>query len=359
MRIRKASQKFEAWLRKQTELVDADLDLKHARMAADPYSFCRATFYRWAQTWPEACRELAPAPLVLAVGDLHVENFGTWRDAHGRLIWGVYDFEESYPLPYASDLVRLSVSAQLASASKHLSLNAEEACAGILEGYRDGLKSGGVPFVLEEHHAWLRSAATGETRAPKLFWEEINSLRTIRSSVPKGARKALESLLPQKDMEYRIVHRRPDIGNLGRPCYVALADWNGGMVAFEAKTLLPSACAWAQGGKSFRKSLYERVTNAAIRLADPLVRFRGQWIARRLAPDCSRLDLSAIHPGTDLSQFPYAWGFETANLHLGSAFSLDEIRKHLAKSKSGWLLHASQEMSKYILKEWKEWCKSR
>jgi len=32
---------------------------------------------------------------VLAVGDLHVENFGTWRDAEGRLIWGVNDFDES------------------------------------------------------------------------------------------------------------------------------------------------------------------------------------------------------------------------------------------------------------------------
>jgi len=36
---------------------------------------------------------------VLAVGDLHVENFGTWRDAEGRLIWGVNDFDEAWRLP--------------------------------------------------------------------------------------------------------------------------------------------------------------------------------------------------------------------------------------------------------------------
>ena len=28
------------------------------------------------------------APQVLSVGDLHLENFGTWRDADGRLVWG-------------------------------------------------------------------------------------------------------------------------------------------------------------------------------------------------------------------------------------------------------------------------------
>src|SRR5260370_32652719 len=47
---------------------------------------------------------------VLAVGDLHVENFGTWRDAEGRLTWGVNDFDEAYPLPYTIDLARLATS---------------------------------------------------------------------------------------------------------------------------------------------------------------------------------------------------------------------------------------------------------
>lgn len=39
----------------------------------------------------------------MAVGDLHVENFGTWRDIEGRLVWGVNDFDEAHPLSYAND----------------------------------------------------------------------------------------------------------------------------------------------------------------------------------------------------------------------------------------------------------------
>ena len=49
----------------------------------------------------------------MAVGDLHVGSFGTWRDSEGRMCWGVDDFDESYPLPYTNDLVRLAASVKL------------------------------------------------------------------------------------------------------------------------------------------------------------------------------------------------------------------------------------------------------
>jgi uncharacterized protein (DUF2252 family) len=35
-------------------------------------------------------------------------------DIEGRLCWGVDDFDESYPLPYTKDLVRLATSAKIA-----------------------------------------------------------------------------------------------------------------------------------------------------------------------------------------------------------------------------------------------------
>ena len=51
---------------------------------------------------------------VLAVGDIHLENFGTWRDADGRLVWGVNDFDEAAEMPYVLDLIRLATSALVA-----------------------------------------------------------------------------------------------------------------------------------------------------------------------------------------------------------------------------------------------------
>ena len=86
MDIHLATRQYEAWLRRQTSIVARDLRLKHERMAQGPFVFLRATFYRWLQLWPTICPKLDDAPSVFAVGDLHVENFGTWRDAEGRLI---------------------------------------------------------------------------------------------------------------------------------------------------------------------------------------------------------------------------------------------------------------------------------
>src|SRR5664279_2158723 len=154
MRFEKSTQAYERWLRRHIAVVDEDLDLKHTRMAEGVFSFFRATFYRWAETWADLCPELAAAPTVLAVADLHVENFGTWRDADGRLIWGVNDFDEAYPLPYTNDLLRLASSAQLASAQ--LAISPKDACAAILAGYTAALECGGEPCVLEERHPWLR-----------------------------------------------------------------------------------------------------------------------------------------------------------------------------------------------------------
>lgn len=58
-------------------------------MCSDDFVFLRATYWRWCEIIFDICPELATAPEVLAIGDTHLENFGTWRDAEGRLVWGV------------------------------------------------------------------------------------------------------------------------------------------------------------------------------------------------------------------------------------------------------------------------------
>jgi uncharacterized protein (DUF2252 family) len=99
MDIVEATKRYEAWMRRCTPIVETHLRDKHEQMCSDLFAFCRATFYRWAQHWPEVCGELQHAPRILAVGDLHVDSFGSWRDVEGRLCWGVDDFDDAYPLP--------------------------------------------------------------------------------------------------------------------------------------------------------------------------------------------------------------------------------------------------------------------
>lgn len=357
MNIQKATQSYERWLRKYLNIIPTDLRKKHESMAADPFLYFRATFYRWMQLWDERKEPWSRAPQGLAIGDLHVENFGTWRDVEGRLVWGVNDFDEVYPLPFTLDLVRLAVSAHLAIEGAHLSIGHSDACEALLEGYSKGLESGGQAIVLAEHHDWLRHMVSGELRDPVLFWKKMDALPTLRKAIPKTARRALERMLPQKGLIYRIAHRQAGLGSLGRERYVALAEYRGGHVAREAKALAPSACVWAAGKKSSTRIRYGEILQSAVRCRDPFVQQEGRWIVRRLAPDCSRVELAFLPKVRDEAKLLYAMGFETANIHLGTKGAAKRIPAALKKLPARWLHGAAETMMSVTVKDWKAWKK--
>lgn len=343
VKFAKATTKYEAWLGRQLRLLPDDLMLKHAAMAAAAFSFLRATYYRWAQLWPDVCAEAARAPRVLAVGDLHVENFGTWRDAEGRLVWGINDFDETWRLPYTNDLVRLTTSALLGG----MACEPAAAAAAILAGYAEGLESGGRPFVLAEQHTALHHLATARLKEPARFWEKLTGLEESGEALPAGAAKAIARLMPQQGLKWKVVHRRAGLGSLGRQRYVALAEWAGGLVAREAKALAPSAAFWAEQGKGTAPILYEALLESAVRCRDPYVKLRKRWVVRRLAPDCSRIELSALPRERDELRLLHAMGFETANVHLGS-MAPKRLKQDLKQRGSGWLLGAARDMERAV-----------
>jgi len=362
MNVVKATRQFEAWLAQRTRIDQKDLRLKHSNMKADVFMFLRATYYRWAQLWPEVCPELAEAPKVLAVGDLHVENFGTWRDIEGRLIWGVNDFDEAWPMSYAIDLVRLAVSAHLAAEAGSLPVKREDICAAILEGYREAMLQKGCPFVLGESHQWLRRIATGELRDPVHFWGKIDALPTLKGECPISAIDALEHLMPAPGLSYRLAHRVAGLGSLGHARYVAIADWRGGRIAREAKALVPSSSHWAQRIEADKNCgpaeiLYQTIINRAVRCPDHFVQLRGRWIVRRLGPHCSRIELSTLKVQGKELRLIRAMGWETANIHLGTRTARKPILRHMQKQKARWLHRATEEMLSAVRDDWKAWKK--
>ena len=350
MNIRKATEKYEAWLARHLRIVQADLDFKHEQMRTAPFPFMRATFYRWAQIWHEVCGVAANAPRVLAVGDLHVENFGTWRDIEGRLIWGINDFDEVWRIPYTNDLIRLCTSALMAE----MTCEQKTAIAAILNGYREALEAGGRPFVLAEHHTALRQMATARLHDPEAYWAKLHALSVSTESGPATANKAFDHMMPERGMRWRAAHRVAGLGSLGRQRFVALADWRGGSVAREAKALAPSACFWAEKGKGTAPILYQEMLDEAIRCRDPFVRLQKRWIVRRLAPDCSRIELSALPRERDETRLLHAMGWETANIHLGTG-KAKVLLADLKKRPQGWLLKAARAMEKAVLEDFKEY----
>ena len=358
MSISVATRDYEDWLSAAISipLDRADLDFKHQQMAdpANPFPFFRGTYYRWARHWPKTAGPLADAPLVLAIGDLHVENFGTWRDADGRLCWGVNDFDEVDQLPYTNDLVRLAASVRIAKGAGVLNVHLGDACRAILDGYRECLTAGGKPFVLEEHHQALRALAMSAEREPVKFWGKLTKLLDDpEPNVPAEVRAALHDSLPAGELAFQ-VRSRPQVGmgSLGRPRYVALAEWAGGWVAREAKAAAPPATAWANATKG--KSRAAEAVAAAKRSPDPFFHPGDKWILRRLAPRCTRIELVDL-AAADAGRLLQAMGAEAANVHFGTHDVATSILKDLAARPDGWLADAARAMSELVEKDWQAW----
>jgi hypothetical protein len=345
-----ASHDYEAWLASQIEIIKADLAEKHLLMCDGPSSFFRATFYRWIQVCDRTQSDTWKAPAVLAVGDLHIENFGTWRDAEGRLVWGINDFDESFRLPYTNDLVRLATSVLLAMEERNLG-RVRRPCNAILDGYRDGLKKRGQPFVLSDRNAWLREIAMTQLKSPEKFWSKLSKAPSVKKPAAAPVR-ILKKMLPP-GLDYQLLRRTAGIGSRGHVRYVAIASSGGGRIAREVKELAPSGVIWARGLNTNRRFGCQTISRS-IRVHDPFYLVSGNWVVRRLAPDCIKLDIKMI-PRQLTEELLYSMGWETANVHLGSGRAIDMVAKDLEVRGAKWLARAASEMASIMLEDWREW----
>ena len=364
MNIQQATRDYERWMRRHTSVIESDLTTKHQKMRSDLFLFFRGTFFRWAQRWPEICPDLTRAPKVIAVGDLHVNSFGTWRDAEGRMAWGVDDFDDAYPLPYTSDLVRLATSLKIVNDLGDLNIKLKTGCEIILESYEAALRSEGCPIVLAEHREAMERLGIGSIDPPDDFWEKLNRRPSANGEVPPDARRALTDTMPHEVRDYKIVLRKAGLGSLGQKRFVAIAEWEGACIAREAKAIVPSSCVWLNGsngnGHDRNRSpsnnpYYERAIKGAVRARDPFQKTIGRWIVRRLSPDSNPVEIACLPKKRDEEVLLQAMGTEAANVHLGTRHRVKDILRDLRQRKSNWLRTAAKDMAKAIEKDWKDY----
>jgi hypothetical protein len=343
-----ANDAFEAWLRRKCAVVPDDVARKHRRMRRNPFLFLRATFFRWAGTIETVCPELAGAPPVLAVGDAHLENFGTWRDGEGRLVWGINDFDDASVMPYPFDLVRLAASVRLAPGRR---LGRRAAARAILRGYRRGLAAP-RPTLLDEQETWMRPlvACTDADRAA--FWRHVADLPAAR--LPAAALKALAASLPPDAGDPTFARRVAGGGSLGRPRFVAVAAWRGGRIVREAKALVPSAWDWAHGHGS-APSRFMALATGPSRAPDPGLAQRGRFIVRRLAADSRKVELGD-RPGAGLEvRLLRAMGGELGALHAADRDRVAAVRADLAHRDADWLHVAAKRAAEAVLDDYQAW----
>ncbi|MBR1121517.1 DUF2252 family protein [Bradyrhizobium lablabi] len=347
---------YEAWLARQCDVVKEDIKLKHEeKMTDSAFSFLRATYFRWARKIGSWCPELMDAPNVLAVGDLHLENFGTWRDEDGRLVWGVNDFDEAAVMPYTLDLARLVTSIQLAP-RRHEDVNDKAAAKAVLKGYRQGLDSP-QPALLFEGETWLWDYALPDKGGPRRFWKEVDKYPKAKRPPDARIKRALIESMPE-GIDTKTIHmrtRQKGSGSLGRPRYVAVGYWRGGRVLREAKALVPSAWTWANGQKQESRLL--DAANGPYRAPDPLLDVRHKFIFRRIAGDAEKIELGKKAGANIHLELLRAMGFDLASVHAASARSAGPIRKDLDKRPRGWLNKAAAIAATEVERDFHEWNK--
>lgn len=342
------NRRYEEWLRTVCEVDEEGLDRKHEKMEKSPFAFLRATFFRWAHSLKVAAPELSSAPVPLSLGDAHLENFGTWRDAEGRLVWGLNDFDDAAEIPYTSDLVRLAVSVRLAA---ELTVGNREAGEAILEGYEYGLRRR-RPTLLDEKEVWMRDYVAVSDEDRMAFWIEIES--NPESDPPDDAKAALTRHLPQGAEIERFAKRIKGGGSLGRPRFIVVAKWRGGWIVREAKVLVDSGWDWAHDRLGGRHRFTD-AASAKTRAPDPFLTVDGNFILRRVTADTRKVERTIDFDRKLDRRLLGVMGFELGTFHAASTEVVDAIWKDLEKRPDGWLGDCAKVLASVVEEDYETW----
>jgi hypothetical protein len=364
MGIRAANRDYERWLKAQLhgDVVEADLNQKHRKMRESAFAFLRATYWRWAETILDICPDLADAPTVLAVGDIHLENFGTWADAEGRIVWGVNDYDETAEMPYILDLLRLAVSAVLAKSPTALSL--KSICSNLFEGYEQGVEEPEA-FVLDRQHMWLRQRFIVGEAARAQFWQKIEDqyhalLVKKNAEQPSTAvLKRFAGALPDASIVLSYWRHTAGLGSLGRPRWLGYGTWHGGPLLRECKAIVPSGWTRAHGGGGGKVRLND-IARSRYRSPDPWYEANGHLLMRRLSPNNRKINVEDPRDASRLLHPDLLWamGRDLAAVHLGLRDRREALRNDLERRKRRWFRTHVEAAAQFVAREYAEFKKS-
>jgi uncharacterized protein (DUF2252 family) len=347
---------YERWLTAQLDEVwQQDLREKHRKMCESPFVFLRATYWRWAETILTICDDLKNAPEVIGVGDIHLENYGVWRDREGRLTWGVNDLDEAATMPYAVDVVRLATSAILSRSARRR--ERRDICLDILEGYRQGLAQP-RPFSLDEEHPLLRELFVVPENERRRFWKKMGRLRNDRR-IPDRYRSAIEEQMPGVDARImKFAHRTAGTGSLGRPRWVGVAIWRGGRVVREAKAIVPSAWCLTHRQRSAKRP-GALIAAGSHRAPDPWYHVHRHVVVRRLSPNARKIEVQEYPKLLCSGGMLRPMGHDLANVHVGTGDYRRVIERDLDRRREKWLVRAAETACEFIARDFAAWQQQR
>ena len=239
-------------------------------------------------------RDLDRVPQILSVGDLHVENFGTWRDSDGRLIWGINDFDEAAVYPYTMDLVRLATSAVLAPGKAAGNDVQRMLRTRFWRATCRGWRKAAFPLYSERTMCGCVQLPRASCVTRCCFGEKSIVFQRSEDRYPESAREAIEHLLPEPEDELPAGSKKSGIGQSGTAAggrdrgLEGRARGAGGESSDRISAAM-AECKARPGGDFVCRSLAALGAMPGSVCADARTLDR-----RRLSPSCSRIELEML-----------------------------------------------------------------
>jgi uncharacterized protein (DUF2252 family) len=323
------------------------LELKLERLCASPFGFLRGTFHLFVADWASHGDDpLAAGADQPIVGDLHLENFGSFRAGDGSVVFDVNDFDETAASTPALDLARLATSIVLAD-DRHGDARGVERIAALVDAWAGAARSLDLrPIMPKDAPPVVRSLVETASDASRTTWlerrvEGAAGQRRFKSSEKyqrvgdDKLRAAIDAAV--RDFGARCAERPADspdwphvldaavrvagTGSLGRFRWAVLVQGKSDRVGkeriLELKEALPSSLA----PSDTVEQAAERVIATQRRLQGAPPAYLGiahvdgrAFTVRELQPTEAKLDASALKGG-DLDALAAACGTVLGRLH--------------------------------------------
>ena len=126
------------------------LQMKYQAMRADPFVFLRGTCHLFYERLPRLST-LNASPQAWVCGDLHLENFGSYKGDNRLVYFDINDFDEAALAPVSWDLVRFLTSVLVGADGLRASrADALALCQGFIDAYAEVLVRGKARWAERE-----------------------------------------------------------------------------------------------------------------------------------------------------------------------------------------------------------------
>ena len=184
------------------------VSMKYAKMAQSPFIFLRGACHLFYDALPDSSL-FKDAPLAWCCGDLHFENFGSYKGDNRMVYFDINDFDEAALAPATWDMVRLLTSircgADVLKTTKSEALEVVQSC---LDAYRATLKIGKPLWVERESSVGLVKdlLMNLQNRERATFLDKRTLREAHRRSLIVDGEKALPASDAQKKDVIELMH---------------------------------------------------------------------------------------------------------------------------------------------------------